>query len=1275
MILFELEPSDISDLNDADLRELVGRLCEAEAVTQGLPTSKVNWGGAQEAPDGGLDVSVFDLGELSSPNFLPHPDTGFQVKKHSMSRANCKKEMLEKGSVRPIIRELAKRGGSYIIVSGKDDCSKDMLDRRIAGMNEAVEPLKHRKKLHLDFYGRDRIAAWLRRHPGVSLWARNRLGKPLSGWTTFGRWAATPEALEDDYLADDHPCVQFSSGSNRDPIPLIEAINETRKRVQPFGSATRITGLSGVGKTRFVQALFEEAVGEDALPSSATIYADLGEELEPTATGLVNSLIANDVAAILILDNCPPDVHRRLQKKVTNSGTKLRLITVEYDISDDKPEETEVVHIEPSSEETVSKLVRRRFPELNRVNADKISEFAGGNARVALALAARVGPEETLSSFSDEVLFKRLFNQRNETNTDLLECAEILSLVYSFNVSAAEHNDELATLARIGATDKRALKKAQAELLRRQLAQKRGNWRAVLPHALANKLARRALEVLEADEINEELFKPENIRLFKSCAHRVGYLHDCEPAQELAKSWIANGAPLHDLSKCDEQQLACLDYIAPVFPEVILSSLEEACRDVTFASRNNPKFSTFVHLLRHLAYDSELFERAVELMLRFAMGEKQGEKHDSVVSQIKQLFSLYLSGTLSSAQQRQDIVRGLFFSSNQREREISLELFHAALNANHWSSIGPFDFGARKRGYGWRPSNREEELEWYEGFIAILEQGLSSNDSDIVNTSKSLLADHFRGLWTWAGCFEPLEKLIRQYGSGGSWPAVWMAIKSAQYYDKKRLKDEYLEKLAELEAYTAPNDPYSEIEAYALTNTWDHMEFREGRYSENEEQIRDKVAGLGRLAAVERSYVDQLGDRLWEGHIDALVYFGMGIAEGSENKKDTFEFLVSNLRSSNAENHRTTLLFGYLRQVHDEDPALFRSLLESTLDEEKLIDHFVYLLSAADIAPWGTEKLIELAKHKAIRPWSFSQISVGRIHEPIPDQKLAELLTAILEMDDGVFVVFDILNMRFHLDKDSDYYPSEVVLAVGRNAIERFCAMHRDSIGNRHQHNLETVAEFCLKADAPQEQVGKIVRLLCDGVETFRLYSFDLGDLIAPLISNFSRLLLDQVYDGGEKEDMLAHMIFRERVSSRDEPALNRAPVSELIDWANSEQEKLEKLSKAIRTFSTVEAGNSSLDHPKTVAVSEHAKALLDVASDKEPVLQMIFEGAWPSGWSGSLADILEARATAFEELLSHPSDVVQASVSEKLEVLRQAVRSNREKESDEHNRREQRFE
>lgn len=65
MKFFELSASDISDLGDDDLRELVGRLCEAELLQQGLSTSGVLWGGAQEAADGGLDVSVTPTNAVS----------------------------------------------------------------------------------------------------------------------------------------------------------------------------------------------------------------------------------------------------------------------------------------------------------------------------------------------------------------------------------------------------------------------------------------------------------------------------------------------------------------------------------------------------------------------------------------------------------------------------------------------------------------------------------------------------------------------------------------------------------------------------------------------------------------------------------------------------------------------------------------------------------------------------------------------------------------------------------------------------------------------------------------------------------------------------------------------------------------------------------------------------------------------------------------------------------------------------------------------------------
>ncbi|MDW1317920.1 hypothetical protein AB9B33_25035, partial [Klebsiella pneumoniae] len=65
----------------------------------------------------------------------------------------------------------------------------------------------------------------------------------------------------------------------------------------------------------------------------------------------------------------------------------------------------------------------------------------------------------------------------------------------------------------------------------------------------------------------------------------------------------------------------------------------------------------------------------------------------------------------------------------------------------------------------------------------------------------------------------------------------------------------------------------------------------------------------------------------------------------------------------------------------------------------------------------------------------------------------------------------------------------------------------------------------------------------------------------------------------------------------------------------------------------------------------------------------------FPSGWSGSLADILEVRSEAFAVLLNHVSPEVREMAKTKLSLLNRSIRENREREAEEYNRREQRFE
>ena len=103
MLVLEVSKADIQLLNDADLRELVGRLCEAEINSQSLAVSSVRWGGAQTTPDGGLDVEVELNTPQLTPDFIPSSHTGIQVKKNSMGKAACLQEMHQDNSLRPII--------------------------------------------------------------------------------------------------------------------------------------------------------------------------------------------------------------------------------------------------------------------------------------------------------------------------------------------------------------------------------------------------------------------------------------------------------------------------------------------------------------------------------------------------------------------------------------------------------------------------------------------------------------------------------------------------------------------------------------------------------------------------------------------------------------------------------------------------------------------------------------------------------------------------------------------------------------------------------------------------------------------------------------------------------------------------------------------------------------------------------------------------------------------------------------------------------------------
>ncbi|MFH1446325.1 MAG: hypothetical protein ABIG43_02815, partial [Chloroflexota bacterium] len=393
--LLEITGEDIARLNDTKLRELIGLLCEADYCLAGLPTKGITWGGHQNAPDGGLDVVVRGKTPPPKNSFVPRSVTGFQVKKPDMPRSEILKEMKPKGILREEIKALIQEGSAYIIVSSNGSTATTALKKRNDAMKEAVANEKNSQNLHLDFYDRGRIATWVRTHPGLILWVRNKIGRPLTGWRSYGNWANAPGGIEEEFLLDDGLRLHDGTKFKDNGMSAKDGLQKLRSVLFTPGTSVRLVGLSGVGKTRLVQALFDERVGEQALNQSQAFYTDISSSPDPDPKIFAERLIADKKRAILIIDNCPPDLHRRVTQICSGLHSTLSLLTVEYDVREDLPEETSVFRLKPASEEIIEKLIRKRFSHISQVDARTIAKFSGGNARVAIALANTLQQGET----------------------------------------------------------------------------------------------------------------------------------------------------------------------------------------------------------------------------------------------------------------------------------------------------------------------------------------------------------------------------------------------------------------------------------------------------------------------------------------------------------------------------------------------------------------------------------------------------------------------------------------------------------------------------------------------------------------------------------------------------------------------------------------------------------------------------------------------------------------------------------------------------------------
>ncbi|MXV27318.1 hypothetical protein GS629_00920 [Aeromonas veronii] len=1280
MAIFDIEKDDLLRLSDTQLEELIARLAEAEIAAHGHSPAYVHWSGSINAPDGGIDVHVRVPVEHMSTGFIERPDTVFQAKIHGMPKSAISKEMAPAGKLSRAIAELAAKGGSYIIISLSDDCSPPMKQDRLKAMKDAVKDDPHRSNIQLDFYDRSKLVQWLRQYPSVMLWAKKILGQGYSGWQPYGAWSNPPQGSEDTLISAPGVTITLPSGKGQ-KLAIQDAIGPMRELIRSTNKAVRITGLSGVGKTRIVQALFDESVGEDALDRTIAVYVDTGENPEPSATAMLDRLIAEGRRAIMILDNCPSELHTLLASKVAAKGT-ISLITVEYDIRDDKPQITEVIQIEAVGPEVAEQLVLRRFPNIGRNNARRIAEFADGNARVSLAIAERVEEGESLAQLSDAQLFNRLFEQRNNPDQSLREQAEILSLVYSFSVSTAEEGqNELEVLGSISGYSVSQLFRATSKLSDRHIVQKRAHWRAILPHAVANRLAALALDSIPVEQLRATFEATGRQRLLMSFAHRLGLLHDHTVAKEIVKIWLEPDGLLGRITTLDDISTRMLDYIAPVSPEVLLDRIETVLVSSNFMGMKpgyNSRRTSIINILCLLAYESNAFGRCIRLLINLADYEKESDGNNSLTRQITNFFQAYLSGTHATLEQRIAIMNECFSSDVPRRKSLGFKMLSTALE-DRWTGFGSNAFGARPRDYGLHP-NHDELVQWRRAFIDEAVQLGTSGDPALEVPARQIMANTFRGMWGQQAIREKLVDAARKLHAHSPWGDGWKAVRSTIYFNHTKKKnvnnvEPIPDSLVALEKALEPHDLLPTIMMFVLSRAhgpwtldtdFDHNDHN--KYQAAERRLTTKAFQLGEEFAVSSHNFDELGPNLFSN--DYMPYrtaFGRGLAKGGHDLYSAWLKLVEYLEIQPA-GYKNLLVFeGFIEEVDSIDPALAKVLLDQCAQHPQLRHGLVELHPRRNFTEADLDRCMNIMDDSDIHPSMYESILWRDEYGDLSRDRVIDLAIRLLRKPRGFDVVLRALSMRLHGKESGDQLGLDFRQIGLKAAILSLPKDHCDPSG-MDDYNMECVINAALRFDGNEPEKQEWLDAI------FAVVDLHYGDVhsyesaIETTASLMPEAFLNRVFEGTE-EQQKRRWFFMCNSDLRFSP-LSHINMDFLIAWCCARNEP--------RVWGAIAASINLWDKDEEIEkleISELALRLLEASPSPAIFLEIFAERVTPSSYSGSRAEVMQSREKAIRKLVEHERADISTAAQRVSANLIQLIERQKEREQREDMEHEQRFE
>ena len=1266
---FEVDGQQIAVLNAHQLAKLLRRLLLAEARTHGLPVYGVHVAGNIYTPDGGEDGRIEWTGGPERTPVLPSRLCQFQLKSGPVSPSVAAQDVTTTGGgVKEMVENALSAGGHYILV-----CTAQFTQREIQRRKEAIlDSLRGAGVVvedgQVSFWDADQVASWTNFHPSVVAWVRERTqsagAEPFRSWD---HWSGRSEHDLHGWVDDER-------------LPSIRGW--LRDRLSLPRSASRVVGLSGIGKTRLaLEALGpdEDSAVDDSNMREIVLYTIESEASTERIVEAVQRFADMGARVVIVVDDCSPDTHRKLAGIVTRANSRSSLLTIDYEI----PPGTlgdDTYLVEEAPPEVIQGIIEQQL-SLDPEDRRRLERFSMGFPGMALRIARAWRSRLPVAQASDDELVDAFVLGRTSRNAaGLLRTATLVATAGLVQVEPSPFQIigdaygqavQLGELAEIdGRVTADELYSDVQELLERGVLQRRGGFAVMQPRPIALNLAGRQWRHWAPEKRDHVLGGGASTTLKDLASRQLALLNTTEYAVRVVEHVCRPGGPFWGskgvLEPGNSRVISSLAEIDPVIVSRAIESFLDEAGDLEKVGGDLRR--NLVVALEKISFREDAFEDGAGLLLRLAVAENE-RWGNNATEQFKGLFPLFLAGTAAGAELRLGFLDDVSATDDLRQLDVVVEALSRGCLINQYFRLGSAGaHGSRPNLDSWRPSSGVDAKNYIEGCATRLSVFTRRRD-ELGKKARSNLGHQLRAL-VCGGFTDVVEMVVKDVGSAVShWPEALEGLGDVIRYDAERIDAETVARVRELFHGLQPTDVESRIRLVVTEMSWHYPDDEDLDY---ETRLERQNAAVRELAQELTKEPETL-----EGHLDLLSRvqprsgsgrspqrrtfdFGSAVAEFFKSPLDWFEPMA--LAALNVPEHERDLglLSGLVSRLAADHHQLEMQLKQLVAGTHGLAPAFPPLCLRMGIRESDIGVAMEAFEGGRLQAGHLRCWALGGELAKLPSGSVAPMFDAMLSQGaDAYGVGLDLMQMYTYGSRELlEELRPQILLAVDRAGDRQL-----GSGGSDAAHDFSEILGWLLAKGREDEDARRVALGLAKILANPKEYEDEqfYTPLVPSLLSGFPEIvwpLWGQVILSDTLKRWVLGTVLRGNMfleSSHVAPILS-LPEEVLFAWCHAHPEGAPAFAAEVVPILTSCAATDSERSLHPVM-----SRLIDEFGDQDDVWRAIGTNLNTFGWSGSTTAYYEMFRDPFTLLEDHPKRKVRTWAKRMLREIDSSVKSARD--------------